>query len=39
MADLATVFGWSPQTMDEFSLEDLVLWHEKAKRRSEPKKP
>jgi hypothetical protein len=34
MADIATVFGWSPSTMDEFSLADLMDWRERARVRS-----
>ncbi|WP_207003907.1 GpE family phage tail protein [Trinickia mobilis] len=34
MADIATVFGWAPSTMDEFSLAELMDWRERARLRS-----
>ncbi|PTB19557.1 GpE family phage tail protein [Trinickia symbiotica] len=35
MADIATVFGWAPSTMDAFSLIELTDWRERARQRSE----
>lgn len=35
MADIATVFCWSPSTMDEFGLAELMDWRERARQRSE----
>ncbi|KFX61001.1 GpE family phage tail protein [Paraburkholderia fungorum] len=35
MADIATVFGgWTPAVMDEFYLDELMEWRERARRRS-----
>ncbi|MFM0009686.1 GpE family phage tail protein [Paraburkholderia sediminicola] len=34
MADIATVFGWTPATMDAFSLIELMEWRERARQRS-----
>lgn len=36
MADLATVFHWSPETMDVFELTELAEWRERARIRSQP---
>ena len=38
MADLATVFHWSPTHMDVMSLSELMGWWEEAKLRAEPEK-
>ncbi|SEA50327.1 GpE family phage tail protein [Variovorax sp. YR216] len=35
MADLAAIFHWTPSEMDDFSLEDLMDWRERARERSE----
>ncbi|WP_175666786.1 GpE family phage tail protein [Burkholderia multivorans] len=35
MADIATVFGWPPSTMDAFSLAELMDWRERARVRYE----
>ncbi|HDR8932773.1 TPA: GpE family phage tail protein [Burkholderia cenocepacia] len=34
MADVATVFGWTPRDMDDFSLSELMDWRERARIRS-----
>ncbi|WP_153075773.1 GpE family phage tail protein [Paraburkholderia bonniea] len=34
MADIATVFGWTPETMNRFSLPELMAWRERARQRS-----
>jgi hypothetical protein len=34
MADIATVFGWPPSTMDKFSLTELMDWRERARQRT-----
>jgi len=34
MADIATVFGWTPAVMDGFSLAELMAWRERARERS-----
>ncbi|MCA8036752.1 MULTISPECIES: GpE family phage tail protein [Burkholderia] len=34
MADVATVFGWTPHDMDDFSLSELMDWRERARIRS-----
>jgi hypothetical protein len=34
MADIAVVFGWTPQVMDGFSLVELMEWRELARTRS-----
>ncbi|RJF92995.1 GpE family phage tail protein [Sphingomonas cavernae] len=36
MADVAVVFHWPPQAMDEMPLSDLMLWRTKAAERSKP---
>ncbi|UWQ03310.1 GpE family phage tail protein [Aliiroseovarius crassostreae] len=33
MADIAMVFGWGPDVMDQMSIEDLAMWREKARDR------
>lgn len=35
MADIATVFHWTPETMDPMELEDLIAWRERARVRHE----
>ena len=30
MADVATVFAWSPDTMDRMGVVDLMAWHARA---------
>ena len=37
MADIALVFHWAPDVMDKMSVEELVLWREKARLRYEVK--
>ncbi|MBU9409981.1 GpE family phage tail protein [Burkholderia multivorans] len=37
MADIATVFGWPPSTMDAFGLAELMDWRERARVRYESK--
>ncbi|WP_334022600.1 GpE family phage tail protein [Burkholderia gladioli] len=34
MADIATVFHWTPRDMDGFSLAELMDWRERARIRS-----
>lgn len=34
MADIAAVFGWTPDTMDAMSVEELARWRDKARRRA-----
>ncbi|MCC5811332.1 MAG: GpE family phage tail protein [Ectothiorhodospiraceae bacterium] len=34
MADLAAVFHWPPDTMDNFTLTELMDWRERARKRS-----
>ncbi|RQT24293.1 GpE family phage tail protein [Burkholderia contaminans] len=34
MADVATVFGWTPRDMDHLSLSELMDWRERARIRS-----
>ncbi|UNY41801.1 tape measure chaperone protein [Burkholderia phage Menos] len=34
MADVATVFGWTPRDMDDLSLSELMDWRERARIRS-----
>ena len=35
MADIAIVFHWAPADMQDFSLEELMQWRERARERSE----
>ncbi|NIE97449.1 GpE family phage tail protein [Acinetobacter sp. Tr-809] len=35
MADLAVVFHWSPDICDDFSIDELMDWHERARKRWE----
>lgn len=35
MADLATVFHWSPDVMDPMPLPELMAWRERAARRTQ----
>ncbi|MEX0319441.1 MAG: GpE family phage tail protein [Ruegeria sp.] len=35
MADIASVFHWGPDVMDRMPVEELALWREKARARSE----
>lgn len=34
MADIATVFGWSPRDMDPMGIEELGDWWHRARARS-----
>jgi hypothetical protein len=34
MADIATVFHWTPRDMDGFTLAELANWRERARVRS-----
>ncbi|MES9901116.1 MAG: GpE family phage tail protein [Sedimenticola sp.] len=36
MADIATVFSWTPQTMDTMPIAELLMWREKAVERATP---
>lgn len=33
MADIATVFHWPPNVMEQMSLPDLMGWHDRALER------
>ncbi|HGO6080605.1 TPA: GpE family phage tail protein [Burkholderia cenocepacia] len=35
MADVATVFGWTPVVMDQMSVSELMEWRERARVRYE----
>jgi len=35
MADLAVVFHWAPHAMLDFTLSELMAWHERARVRSQ----
>lgn len=37
MADIALVFHWPPQAMNEFTLAELMEWRERARERYESK--
>ncbi len=34
MADIAAIFHWTPDTMDKYSLQELMDWREQARKRS-----
>ncbi|WP_459062518.1 GpE family phage tail protein [Stenotrophomonas sp. PSU-St15] len=34
MADVATIFHWPPTEMDCWSVEELMEWRERARKRS-----
>jgi len=34
MADIAAVFGWTPDVMDRMDLVDLIGWHDLAVERA-----
>jgi hypothetical protein len=34
MADIASVFHWTPRDMDGFTLAELAEWRERARERS-----
>lgn len=36
MADIATVFHWPPDTMNDMSVLELMAWRERARVRSQP---
>ena len=36
MADLALVFGWTPDEMSAMSLPELMDWRERARQRHQP---
>lgn len=36
MADIALVFGWTPETMYHMSVEELADWRERARIRNNP---
>ncbi len=38
MADVAVVFHWTPADMDPMTLEELMDWHQLARKRVEVKK-
>lgn len=35
MADIASVFHWSPESMNAMSIEELSMWREQARDRAE----
>ena len=34
MADIASVFLWTPAAMDDFTIDELMAWRERARLRS-----
>lgn len=34
MADIAGVFHWTPAAMDDFTINELMAWRERARLRS-----
>lgn len=36
MADIAVIFHWPPQAMDEMALTELMDWRERARTRNTP---
>jgi len=38
MADIATVFHWSPAVMDSMSIAELMGWRDRAAKRHNPEK-
>ncbi|KAF1719797.1 GpE family phage tail protein [Pseudoxanthomonas wuyuanensis] len=34
MADVAAIFHWPPPVMDEWTLDELMAWRERARERS-----
>lgn len=34
MADIAAIFHWQPEVMDRLSVEELMEWRERARKRS-----
>ncbi|WP_071651646.1 GpE family phage tail protein [Duganella phyllosphaerae] len=34
MADIASVFHWAPSAMDDFTINELMSWRERARQRS-----
>lgn len=34
MADIAVIFGWTPDVMDRMSVVELAQWRERARLRS-----
>lgn len=34
MADIAGVFHWTPAAMDDFKIDELMAWRERARQRS-----
>jgi phage P2 gpE len=39
IADIATVFHWSPAAFDEMTIFELAYWREKARARAETENP
>ncbi|MBF0783866.1 GpE family phage tail protein [Muribacter muris] len=35
MADIATVFHWQPSAFEQMTIDELMLWREKARERHE----
>ncbi|OTG72388.1 GpE family phage tail protein [Acinetobacter sp. ANC 4169] len=35
MADLAVVFHWTPADCDDYEIDELMAWHERARARWE----
>lgn len=38
MADIAVIFHWGPDQMNDLGLADLMAWRERARVRSDPPK-
>ncbi|KAB0656023.1 MULTISPECIES: GpE family phage tail protein [Acinetobacter] len=38
MANLAVIFGWTPKECEDFEIDELMRWNERAKARSEVQK-
>ncbi|AWX16306.1 GpE family phage tail protein [Mergibacter septicus] len=35
IADIATVFHWTPQAFEQMDLNELMMWREKARERNQ----
>nr|WP_288400184.1 GpE family phage tail protein [uncultured Acinetobacter sp.] len=35
MANLAVIFHWKPKDCEDFEIDELMQWHERAKARNE----
>ncbi|WP_308464648.1 GpE family phage tail protein [Acinetobacter courvalinii] len=38
IANLAVIFGWTPKECEDFEIDELMRWNERAKARSEVQK-